>query len=254
MKFEIIVLACAGALACGGSPVGPTASEPLALERRIETAAFEYRFSGSDSVDVAWQEAYHVWATAALGVAPRRIVYNKYLSRQHMAEHTGIGNTNAYADPQRYEIHTLWARDNHEVVHLYSLEWGFPSALWTEGLAVAYQVDPQGADLVPRWNRVALHDHARHFLAQGRLVPIRELLTTSGFRRQDSNLAYPVAGSFMQYLLGTCGLEGIKRLYRSGGPDDSVDSLRAQFEAACGRSIEDVESAWRAMLQNGGAS
>jgi hypothetical protein len=237
-----------GGAACSHSPASPSPAES-GLSTRIETEAFAYRYTGSDTVDVAWQEAYHRWAIAALDVTPaRRIVYNKYLSRQHMGEITGNGNTNAYADGDHYEIHTIWNRDNHEVVHLYSRAWGFPAALWTEGLAVAYQTDPPAGDLVPRWSRVPLHDHARQFLAQGRLLPIADLLTSPGFRRFDPNVTYPEAGSFVQHLIGTCGLEGIRRLYRSGRTDDAADSIRAQFQAACGRTIEDAEADWRAML------
>lgn len=239
-----VVLASA---ACSNSPAAP--APETSLSTRLETEAFEYRYSASDSVDVAWEEAYHRWAIAALEVTPpRRIVYNKYLSRQHMGEITGNGNTNGYADGDRYQIHTIWPRDNHEVVHLYSRAWGFPAALWTEGLAVAYQTDPPGGDLVPRWSGVPLHDLARQFLSQGRLLAIADLLTTAGFRRFDANVTYPEAGSFMQHLLATCGLEGVRRLYRTGRPDDTADSIRGQFEAACGQRIEDAEAEWRAML------
>jgi hypothetical protein len=242
-----LILCAAG---CGSSPTAPS-PEAMPLSRFIETVAFEYHYSASDTIDVTWQEAYHQWATAALGVSPpRRIVYNKYLSRAHMGAITGVGNTNGYADPNRYEIHTIWPRDNHEVVHLYSLAWGMPVALWTEGLAVAFQTDPAAGDLVARWSRVALDDHARQFIAQGRLVPIGDLLTTVDFRRFDPNVTYPEAGSFMKFVLATCGLEGVKQLYR-GHRDDSPHAVRSQFDQACGRPIESAEADWRAMLAAG---
>ena len=150
----VVALAC-GASACG-SPASPSSAEGMALGRVIETASFEFRFAASDSVDVAWQEAYHAWAIAALGIpAPRRIRYYKYLSRAHMGTHTGNSNTNAFANPDLFEIHTIWRFDNHEVVHLYSSVWGHPVALWTEGLAVAFQTDPPAGDFVARWNRCA---------------------------------------------------------------------------------------------------
>jgi hypothetical protein len=242
------------ALACGcGTPTEPGSPEATALGQRIATAAFEFRYAASDRVDVEWQEQYHAWATAALGVSvPRRIVYNKYLSRAHMGSLTGNGNTNAYADGDRYEIHTIWPRDNHEVVHLYSSAWGRPVALWSEGLAVAYQTDPVAGDLVPRWSRVPLDDHARQFLQQGRLIAIADLATTAGFRRFDSNVTYPQAGSFVRFVIARCGLEGVRRLFASGSVGDSESAVRTQFAAACGIGLDEVESSWRRMLDGGG--
>ena len=49
----------------------------------------------------------------------RRITYNKYFHRAHMGEVSGVSNTNVYADAASFAIHTIWPRDNHEVVHLY---------------------------------------------------------------------------------------------------------------------------------------
>jgi hypothetical protein len=197
-----------------------------------------------------WQETYHRWAIAALEVpAPPRIRYNKYRSREHMAALVGNGSTNGFADPDRFEIHTIWSRDNHEVVHLYSSSFGRAVALWSEGLAVAYQTDPASGDFVPRWNRVPLDDHARAFRRQGRLIPIAELLTTAEFRRFDANVTYPQAGSFMRFVLATCGLDGVKRLFRSGSPSDTADGVRTQFETACGRTLLNAEAAWLAMLE-----
>jgi hypothetical protein len=248
------MLAVAAVMAFGCStPTAPEDPDTLALGRSITTEAFEYRFSADDVVSVDWQEAYHQWAIAELDVTPRRIRYNKYLSREHMRAHTGTGNANAFANPDRYEIHTIWSSDNHEVVHLYSLEWGRTVALWSEGLAVSYQVDPARGIFVPRWSGVPLDDRARQFLQDGRLIPISDLLTTADFRRFDPNVTYPEAGSFMLAIRSTCGLEGVRRLFRSGAVEDSAESVRQKFVAACGRTIDDLEAGWRAMLASGTA-
>ena len=247
------ILGCTLALAtaaCGASPTTPSSSfTSFALVVGAETAAFEYRYAPNDSVNVDWQEAYHRWATAALEIlTPRRIRYNKYLSRQHMASLIGTGNTNGFANAELFEIHTIWPTDNHEVVHLYSSAFGRPVALWSEGLAVALQTDPASGDFVPRWSRVPVDDHARTFRAQGRLIPLTELRTTEGFRRFDANVTYPEAGSFVRFVLNTCGLAGVKRLFGSGSPADTADSVSAQYESACGQTLQDAERAWLSML------
>lgn len=242
-------LTAAAAAACGASPAAPGPFTAFGLGAGEVTAAYEYRHAPGDGVDVQWQEAYHRWALEALDVTiARRIVYNKYRSRAHMKALLGIGDTNAFANSDTFEIHTIWPRDNHEVVHLMAASIGRPAALWSEGLAVAHQTDPAAGDLVPRWSGVALDDHARRFRADGRLIPIAELLTTAGFRRFDSNVTYPQAGSFMRFVLDTCGLTGVKQFYAAGAVWDDGDRVSTQFEAACGLTIQVAEQTWLARL------
>jgi hypothetical protein len=96
----------------------------VALEAAVpvsaETEHYVFHAAVGDAIDTAWQEAYHAWAIARLGVQPgRKIGYYKYTSRQDMGDHTGKYGTNGYADVTALEIHTLWSTDNHEVVHLF---------------------------------------------------------------------------------------------------------------------------------------
>lgn len=244
-------LAAFASAACGSPPAAPSVFTEFALAVGAVTDAYEYRYAPNDTVEVQWQETYHRWAVEALSVTvPRRIRYNKYKNRAHMESLIGIGNTNGFANADTFEIHTIWSRDNHEVVHLYSSAFGRPVALWSEALAVAFQIDPAGGNLIPRWSGVALDDHARRFRAEGRLIPIAELLTTSGFRSFDPNITYPEAGSFMRFILDTCGLPGVKRFFGTGTVQDSAAAVAAQFETACGRSIGSTEQAWLARLES----
>jgi hypothetical protein len=221
----------------------------LGLGLRTTTEAFEYWHAPGDSIDVAWQEAYHRWAIEALEIAaPRRIRYNKYQDRAHMETLTGFANINGIANAETFEIHTIWSRDNHEVVHLYSSAFGRTVALWSEGLAVAFQTDPAAGRMEPRWSGVPLDTWARQFRASGRLLPIADLLTTAGFRQFDPDVTYPQAGSFMRYILATCGLDGVKRLFAAGATGDAADGVATTFEAACHRSIVDAEQGWLAAL------
>ena len=247
--FGCLLLTVAMA-ACSESPTAASAiAMPTTLGLAATTDAFEYRHATDDTIDVSWQERYHQWAIDALQIAPpRRIRYNKYRSREHMQSLIGVGNTNGFADGDSFEIHTIWSRDNHEVVHLYSSAFGRPVALWSEGFAVAHQTDPEAGDFVPRWSRVAVDDLARQFRASGRLIRIADLLTTSGFRQFDPNVTYPQAGSFVRFVLATCGLDGVKRLFGTGSPNDSADNVALQFEAVCHRTVAAAEQQWLAAL------
>jgi hypothetical protein len=244
----VISLSLLGAAAarCGGSPAGPSSNAP-ALSLVAETANYVYRASQADTVNTAWQERYHAWLSTTLGVTPRqKIVYFKYTDRTHMQMVIGIGNTNAWADPVAYAIHTIWPQDNHEVVHLLTSGWGSPGALVNEGVAVAFQIDP-ARDLIPRWNGTALHELTRQFQQQGRFVPLAALTETGSWRSQDSNVAYPESGSFMRWLID--GLDRLRALYaRAAGPNEAGAGVRAAFAAVYGVSLDELEQHWLAFL------
>jgi hypothetical protein len=241
------LVAFAAISACGGdSPTSPSSAPSLPVV--AETEHYVFHAAQGDAVDTAWQERYHAWATAALGVSPRRITYNKYQNRAHMQQVVGIGNTNAYADRTAFAIHTIWPTDNHEVVHLFTSTWGDPVALINEGMAVAYQIDP-ARDLTPRWSGTPLHTLARQFRQDGRFVSLSRVVETAAWRGQDPNVMYPQSGSFVRWLIDTYGLERLRALYgRAAGAGESALGVRASFTAVYGLTIDEAEAAWLAMI------
>jgi hypothetical protein len=242
----VVVLAVLAAT-CGESPVAPDSAS--ALTERVETTSYVFRFSAGDSVDTAWQEAFHAWAVRELGLqSVPRITYNKYRSRQHMGEVIGVSNTNGYADAAGFAIHTIWPVDNHEVVHLYSSAWGSPVALFTEGLAVAYSTNPPAGQLVPRWHSEPVHTIAARLRTQGTLIPIARLAETRGFRSFDSNLTYPEAGSFVRFLIDRSGLPPMREMYAALRANDTIDQVERAVVNAYGRSLAELESEWLAFL------
>lgn len=238
--------------ACGGSaPTGPSPSGPP-LAQVVTTPHFEFHYSSGDTVDTAWQELFHEWATRELDVTiTRRIVYSKYLSPTHMlALHYGPGNVNAWADPDLFTLHTVWPTDNHETIHLYASTIGRMTPLFNEGLAVAFQVDPVRGDMTPRWNNRHVHDIAASLRATDRLVPLATLLSLDGWRGVDSQVSYPVAGSFVRYLLDTHGgMAPVRQLFTGSTQTDPPALVRAKVQAAYGRTLDALEGDWLAFLE-----
>ena len=163
--------------------------------------------------------------------------------------HNGPGNVNAWADPDLFTVHTIWPTDNHETIHLYSSAIGRMTPLFNEGLAVAFQVDPVRGDMTPRWNNRHVHQIAASFRASGRLVPLASLLTIEQWRALDSQVSYPLAGSFVRYLLDVHGgIAPLRRLFSGSTQADAPALVRSKFEAAYGRTIEVLEREWHAFL------
>jgi peptidase MA superfamily protein len=241
-----IALLAALAAACGGRPTSPS----QALTQQLTTDHYVFHFSPGDSVNPAWQEAYHAWAIAQLGVTPPTIVYNKFNGRDQMASVTGhVGN--AYAMPALNTVYTIWPTDNHEVVHVYTGPWGAPVALFGEGLAVAFQTDPPAGDFTPKWNATSLHVLAKQFRARGALVPIATLAVTTSFRSLDDNITYPESGSFVRFLIDTQGIDAMRRLYGSMSGDATLATVRAAFQGVYGFSLDEAESRWQQFLDGG---
>lgn len=239
----LTLVACAD----GSSPTAPTGA--ASLSQVVDTPTFLFRSAPGDTVQVDRQLAYHAWAQRELGItSARRITYNKYLSREHMGEVIGVSNTNAWAEAPAYAIHSIWSYDNHECVHLYASALGMPVSLLTEGLAVAFQTNPMANDLVPRWSGTFVHDLARAFRTDGRLVPIDQLLQSSQFRSQDLNVVYPEAGSFIRFLIDAYGLATFKDLYGQVASNDLAASVAAKFASVYGKSVGELEVEWRVVL------
>jgi hypothetical protein len=242
----------AAAMACGGStgtPSGPSSAPPLPFA--AESANFRFYYSPGDSVQVERQEAFHAWAVARLGVVvPRKIEYRKYTSREDMGARTGTYNTNGYAEPDGFTIHTLWSWDNHETVHIYTALIGLPSDFFNEGIAVAFQTDPLSGDFEPRINGEQVHDAARRYRQLGLLVlPLSRIVSTSGFRGiSDNTLSYLEAGSFVAFLIARFGIDRVLPFFRTGTRDDALDTIRARFEQAFGATLEKAEADWLAFV------
>jgi hypothetical protein len=230
--------------ACGGGVTGPSAP-PLPLF--AETAHFRFYAEAGDRIDTNWEEQYHAWATAQLGLTlTQKITYNKYTSRPDMGDHTGNYSSNGFAQPDTLTLYTLWPTDNHEVVHLYTSQFGRTPGLFNEGIAVAFQVDPVAGDFVTRFNGVAVDDACRTYFQAGTLLlPLSRIAQTSDWvGLTDSVLAYREAGSFMRFLLDTYGVDRVLQFFRMSTTDDPLPAIDAHLVQAVGRSLEQLEAEW----------
>lgn len=222
------------------------------MSHTATSAHYIYNFAANDGVNIEWQETYISWALTTIGVTiDRPIHFNKYLSRAHMKQVIGVGNSNAFARGPTFALHTLWRSDNHETVHLLTLPFS-PNGtvpLFSEGFAVAHQVNPTTGDFVPKWNGRYLSQHLQTFFAEHRFVAPQRMLTARAFRAVPDVVAYPIAGAFMHYLIGRFGYPAVKNLLGRGGPNDSDATVRSHFVAAFGVTIDDVEHDWMATVR-----
>jgi hypothetical protein len=247
-RLPALMLIVATAAACGGdkTPSAPTGNDRLSAS--ASTAHIDFILSEGDSVDAERQEAYHVWATAQLGVElPRKLQYRKYRDRSHMERINGR-QTNGFAEPPSFIVHSIWPFDPHEAAHVYSAMIGVPSDFFNEGIAVAMAVDPQAGNFVSLWNVTPIHMIARDAMRSGQLPPVASMMTTEGFQRLQQTASYPLAGSFVDFLLGARGMSALQTFFRSSTRADSAGTVESRFAAAFGLSIAAADAEWRALL------
>ena len=235
---------------CGGS--SPSSPSPQQLSQSLPTttttAHFVFHFQSGDTVDTSRQEQYYVWAVATLGVDPtQKIDYYKYFDRSRMIAITGR-DTNGWADPSVFAVHTIWPWDNHETVHVYTALFGRPSDYFNEGIAVAMETDPANNDLVPRWSGTPLHALAKGFMQANRLSFVQDICDTDSFRKLDDSVSYPAAGSFVEFLIERYGMTRVKNFFTSSTRDDSRTTIHTKFQQAFGISVADADQAWRSFL------
>ncbi len=228
----------------------PAADDALSVH--VSGTHYEYYYSASDKdgIDTTWQEAYFAWLVAALDVKVNtKIEFDKYRDRAHLKRMTGR-DTNGFSDTSSYRFHTIWKIDNHEGVHTIIIRLiGLPPPLFNEGIAVAFQADYFKYPLfIPEWNGVRLDLLAKTYNQDGKTPSLDNLLGTWSFWNFDTNITYPVAGSFVRYLIDHYGLAKMKSYISSSKFEDSKDQIHVHFMAAYGMTIETAWNEWQIFI------
>jgi hypothetical protein len=250
VRTTCFVLAATLALAGGDDPLAPEDR----LGRRGESAHFIYMAAtGDEAVDTAYQERHLAWASDRLGVFPRqKLVYHKYRDRAHLQRVTGHDPTNGFAEPGTYRFHSIWPVDNHEYIHaLFTSEVGDSPPLFNEGVAVAHHGASVHGELEgdPLWSGRSVHDIAWEHAQAGTLPDVASLAYWRTFYEFGEQLTYPVAGSFVAFLIDAEGVADLKAFVRAAeGASQGLDRSRTDFLHAYGFSLEAARDRWLEFL------
>lgn len=235
-------------IACNGGPVAPEDIEEF-LTERFETQSIVFHYSSGDVVDADWQQRYHDWLTRLLGVQlPTKLQYYKYRDRAHIKSVTGR-ETNGYAEPDLFQVHSIFPHDGHEAAHVYSWRVGVPSDFFVEGIAVALNSEPDAPVFTSQWNGTHVYAHTQLLMSTFRMRALGPMLTTPGFRGVDEWTAYGLAGSFTLYLIEQHGLGPMLNFIGMSSNDDTRARIEANVRTVWGQDLTELEAAWRTFIE-----
>lgn len=226
----------------------PVIAEEDKLTVTFSSKHFAYFQSESDVdiLDTVWQEKYYEWMVEQLDIiVTEKIQYYKYRDKAHKERLTGTTG-NGFAEIGTYKFHTIWKADNHECVHVVVTQLiGQPPALFNEGIAVAhsanYLIRP---NFVPCWNSQDFNKLSKYYKQNGNMPSLDKLLGTITFGDYDSNITYPIAGSFIRFLIDQYGIIKMKSFISTSGFYDTKDKFHNDFYDTYGKTIESAWAEW----------
>jgi hypothetical protein len=210
------------------------------FQLQTQTAHVSY-FSSGGRVDVKRSEAFLERLSRVFGEAPKEwhVEYYYHGSAHHIPTRVGAHAT-GLTDLSARRIDSIRTFHPHELVHAVAGRVGRCPVFFAEGIAVALTSDAQ-------WGGRPIDEAARAALASG--VRVEPFL--AAFERQDPRVAYPVAASFVAFLLDHHGIESFIVFLRECGP--SPRRYETAFRRAFGRSVANAAIAWEAALTTGDA-
>jgi hypothetical protein len=224
-----LVVAASVAAAPGGSAQTVVAAAPPGFRLTQRTAHGSYYARGAARPDVRRIEAFVGRLQLQLGAPASESRYFAYESPEEIAAATGHHAAGVTFGGRR-EVHSTQPFHRHELVHLVAAELGDPGRFFQEGLAVA--LGDEG-----RWQGAAVNALARRGARPGILKRL-----VADFDSAPHEVSYPVAGSFVAWLIKAHGLDRVRELFRTSGEP------AAAFERAFGVSLDQAAAAWLASL------
>ncbi|HNS21121.1 MAG TPA: M56 family metallopeptidase [Sedimentisphaerales bacterium] len=138
----------------------------------------------------------------------------------------------------------------HETTHILMGPLGSPPALFNEGFAT-YMSERLGAPALENLGggKTTLHQRVRDLQAKGDWIPLSELLsyTEIGSARSRPFVAYPEAGSFVQFLIDTHGKDKFLQAYGTLRNSDQQATRKENAQSLAriyGQRLDSLETQW----------
>lgn len=204
----------------------PLAAEHFGLSIVAESPHFVFYAHRAADVDVGGSERFVTRLERLLGRAVSgKATYYRYGHAVDIEIVTGTyarGITNVRSG----EIHSTLEAHPHEIVHWVFGGMGRPGAFFEEGLAVALAEDP-------RWRGKALRKIAKRERVRG----FRSFLD---FAQLDPEVAYPVAGAFVEHLIEEHGIKRLVEYFEATGRMGRAEAYAHVF----GRDLVTAGEEW----------
>ena len=142
------------------------------------------------------------------------------------------------------EIHTIYARDNHELIHILMLQYGIPLPLLSEGIAVF---------MSGSWQKRPIAQYNLEILNSKKYIPLEKIIDSKEFYKNEL-ISYSEAAGFTGFITIKWGVEKFKELYKSSAQLSNQKTVSHAFKNLFSKiyriEFEKAEKEWLKKISN----
>lgn len=165
-----------------------------------------------------------------------KMKYYYYPDEESLMRILGVKKGHQKALWSRRELHTTEPYEDHIVVHLLLIEYGYPPYGIGEGIVYALMGHLMGNDI---------HLSAKYHLVQLKIPPLYKMLNTDDIDPELMEIAMPSWVSFCTYLIEKYGMESFMELYKRSDAVVEEGDFNVIFKDIYGEDFPIVDRAWR---------
>lgn len=165
-----------------------------------------------------------------------KMKYYYYPDEESLMRILGVKKGHQRALWSRRELHTTEEFEDHIVVHLLLIEFGYPPYGLGEGIVYALMGNLGGNDI---------HLSAKYHLVQLKVPALYKILDTEDIEPEMMEFAMPAWVSFCTYLIDKYGMESFMELYRRSDAVTEEGDFNVIFKDIYGEDFPVLDRAWR---------